>query len=76
MRRSLTAKNITLSETPDWRNLKALFENEAVVDMLKFGEKTEIGQRPETETHRADLWDIERLDRSGGVGEDAIEDDT
>lgn len=76
MRRSLTAKNITLSETPDRRNLKTLFENEAVVDMLKFVEKTETGQRPEAEAHRADLWDIERLDRSGRDGEDAIEDDT
>lgn len=44
--------------------------------MLKFVEKTEIGKRPEAEIHRADSWDIERLDRSGEEGEDASEDDT
>lgn len=76
MLRSLTAKDITLSETPDRRNLKILFDDKAVVDMLKFVEKTEVGKRPEAEIHRAGSWNIERLDLSGEEEKGAMEDDS
>jgi hypothetical protein len=51
MLQTLKAKDITLSETPDRRSLKILFEDKAVVEMLKFV-KMEIGKRPEAEIHR------------------------
>lgn len=63
--------NRTLSKTPDRRNLETLFEDKAIVDMLEFVEKTEIGKRPEAEIHRVDSWDITRLDRSSEEGQDA-----
>ena len=46
MIQKLSIKNIIISETPDQRNVKILFEDNATVDVLKFIEKTEVGKRP------------------------------
>lgn len=69
MIRKLRTKNITISETPDRRNVKILFEDNATVDVLEFIEKTEVGKRPVAESDEADSWDIERLDRGGNEEE-------
>jgi hypothetical protein len=74
MAQKLRAKDITITETPDQRNLKILFEDNAMVDMLEFVEKTEVGKRLEAETNRVDSWDIERLDRSADEEEREMDD--
>ena len=61
--RKLSTKDITISETPDQRNVKILFEDNATVNVLEFIEKTEVGKRPAAEFDETDSWDIERLDR-------------
>ena len=38
----LKARDIAISETPDRRNFKTLFKDNAIVDMLRFVENTEI----------------------------------
>jgi hypothetical protein len=63
MIRNLSTKNIAISETPDRRNLRILFGDNATVDVLEFIEKTEVGKKPALESNKADSWDIERLDR-------------
>jgi hypothetical protein len=73
MVKKLKAKHITVSETPDRRNLKILFADNAIVDMLEFVEKTEVGKRPGAENDKVDLWDVERLDKRDGEGEGAVE---
>jgi hypothetical protein len=73
MAKKLKAKDITVSETPDRRNLKILFPDNAIVDMLEFVEKTEVGKRPGAENDKVDLWDVERLDKRDGEGEGAVE---
>jgi hypothetical protein len=59
MVRKLRAKGITISETPDRRDLKILFEDNAIVDMLEFVEKTDVGKRPGADIKKVDSWDIE-----------------
>ena len=54
MLRSLEAKGITYSETPDRRNLKISFQIKAVVDILISVEKTGIGKITEAETRTVD----------------------
>lgn len=61
----LKARDIAVSETPDRRNLKILFGDNAIVDMLKFVENTEIGKRQGAGDDKIDSWDVERLDRRG-----------
>lgn len=67
----LKARDIAVSQTPDRRNLKTLFEDNAIVDMLKFVENTEVGKRQGAGDDRIDSWDVERLDRrdEDGFGE-------
>jgi ABC-type thiamine transport system ATPase subunit len=73
MVQKLKAKDMTVSETPDRRKLKILFTDNAIVDMLEFVEKTEVGKRPGAENDKVDLWDVERLDKRAGEGEGAVE---
>jgi hypothetical protein len=73
MVQKLKAKDMTVSETPDRRKLKTLFTDNAIVDMLEFVEKTEVGKRPGAENDKVDLWDVERLDKRDGEGEGAVE---
>jgi hypothetical protein len=72
MVRKLKAKEITVSETPDRRNLETLFADNAIVDMLEFVEKTEVGKRPGAENNKVDSWDIERLDQGNEEEEGAV----
>jgi hypothetical protein len=65
--------NITVGEAPDRRNLKILLTDNAIVDMLEFVEKTEVGKRPGAEKNKVDLWDVERLDKRDEEGEGAVE---
>jgi ribosomal protein S3AE len=39
----------------------------------EFVEKTEVGKRPGAENDKVDLWDVERLDKTDGEGEGAVE---
>jgi hypothetical protein len=43
MVQKLKAKDITVSETPDWRDLEILSRDNTIVDMLRFVEKTDMG---------------------------------
>jgi hypothetical protein len=63
MVQKLRAKDIIVSGIPDRRNLEILFRDNAIVEMLKFVEKTEVGKRPEVRDDKVDLWDVERLDQ-------------
>jgi hypothetical protein len=74
MVRSLRAKDITVSELRGRIDLRILFEDNAMVDMLGLLTNTEVGKRPTPETNKCDSWNIERLDRSGDEESGAIED--
>jgi hypothetical protein len=65
MIRKLRAKEVATSEITGRRNVRILFDDNAVVDVLEFIEKTEVGMRPAGVFDEADSWDIERLDRNG-----------
>jgi hypothetical protein len=65
MMQKLRDKEVTTNETTGRRNVKTLFGDNAVVDVLEFNEKTEVGKRPAGASDEADSWDIERLDRNG-----------
>jgi hypothetical protein len=71
--KKLKAKDITVSETPDWRDLEILFRDNAIVDMLRFVEKTDISEkRPGAGDDKVDSWDVERLDRRDEDGQKAM----
>jgi hypothetical protein len=65
MMQKLRDEEMTTNETTGPRNVKTLFGDNAVVDVLEFIEKTEVGMRPVGASDEADSWDIERLDRNG-----------
>ena len=69
----LKARDIAVSETPDRRNLKTLFEDNAIVDMRKFVENTEVGKRQGAGDDKVDSWDVERLDRTDEDGYGEVE---
>jgi hypothetical protein len=48
------AEDITVSETPDRRDLKFLIEDDAIVDMLEFVDKTEVGKRSGADNNKVD----------------------
>ena len=75
MIRKLNTKNVAISETPDRRNVRILFGDNATVDVLEFIEKTEVGKRPVAESDEADSWDIERLDRGGDKEGQEVDDE-
>jgi hypothetical protein len=65
-------KGQTPDGTSDQKNVKVLFEDNAIADMLEFVEKTEVGKRPGAVNNKVDSWDIERLDRRDEEGEGAV----
>jgi hypothetical protein len=65
MIRKLRDKEVATTETTGWRKVRTLFEDNAVVDVLEFIEKTEVGKGPAGAPDEADSWDIKRLDRNG-----------
>lgn len=50
----LKARDITVSEKPDRKHLKTLYENNVTVDMLKFVENTEVGKRQGADNDKID----------------------
>jgi methylmalonyl-CoA mutase N-terminal domain/subunit len=74
MVRKLKAKDITITKTRDRRDLKIQFEDNAIVGMLEFVEKTEAVKRSETETIKVDSWQVERLDQSADEDEGTVGD--
>jgi hypothetical protein len=54
MIRKLRAKEVATSETTGRRNVRILFNNNAVVDVLEFIKKTEVGKRPAGASDEAD----------------------
>ena len=75
MIRKLNTKNVAINETPDQRNVRTLFGDNATVDMLEFIEKTEVGKRLAVESDKADSWDVERLDRGENEERGVIDDE-
>lgn len=63
MLRELRAKKISISRR-DREDLKTLFGNGAIAEVLRFIDNTEVGTRLEKEGTSDDWWDIERLDQS------------
>jgi hypothetical protein len=72
MVQKLKAKDITVSETPDWRDLEILSRDNTIVDMLRFVEKTDMGKRPGAGDDKIDSWDVERLDQRDEDGPKAM----
>ena len=66
----------TKKKTPDRRNVGILFGEKATVDVLEFIEKTEVGKRLAEEADRADLWDVERLDRGENEERETVDDES
>jgi hypothetical protein len=64
MIRKLRDKEVATTATTGRRNVRTLFEDNAVVEVLEFIEKTEVGKRPAGAPDEADMWDIKRLDRN------------
>jgi hypothetical protein len=54
MIRKLSIKDITISETPDRKNFKVLFADDATVDVLEYIEKTEVGKSLAVGSHKVD----------------------
>jgi len=75
MIRKLNTRNIVISETPDRRDTRILFGDNATMDVLEFIEKTEVGKRLAVESDKADSWDIERLDRGENEEREAVDDE-
>ena len=65
MTRKLRDREVATIETTGRRNVKTLFEDNAVAEVLEFIERTEVGKEPAGALDEADSWDIERLDRDG-----------
>jgi hypothetical protein len=65
MIRELRDREVATTETTGRRDVRTLFEDNAVVEVLEFIGKTEVGKRPAGGSDEADPWNIERLDRNG-----------
>ena len=63
MLQRLRAKNVTITERRDRRDLEILFEQDATIDVLQYIESTEVGKKLPDGMDKCDSWDIERLDR-------------
>jgi hypothetical protein len=63
MLQRLRAKNVTITERRDRRDLETLFEQVATIEVLQYIESTEVGKKLPDGTNKCDSWDIERLDQ-------------
>jgi hypothetical protein len=63
MLQRLRAKDVTITERRDRRDLEILFEQVATIDVLQYIKSTEVGKKLPDGTDKCDSWDIERLDR-------------
>lgn len=73
MLRSLHAKEIPVNTRRNVIDLQILFGEEAITDVLRFIDETEVGTKPVGETNNNDSWDIERLDQSMEEGDVMLE---
>jgi hypothetical protein len=65
MLRKLKAKNVTITETRDRRDLETLFGQDATIDVLQYTESIEVGKKLPDDTNMYGSSDIEQLDRDG-----------
>ena len=63
MLQRLRAKNVTITERRDRRDLETLFKKIATIDVLQYIESAEVGKKLPGGTNKCDSWDIERLDQ-------------
>lgn len=63
MLRKLRVRKVSVSGRRDRADLKILFNDEAMTDVLQFSEDTEVGKKLAGEANDNDWWDVERLDR-------------
>jgi hypothetical protein len=73
MLRELRAKKVLISARRDQADLKTLFGAEAISEVLRFIDNTEVGRRLIKEGDSDDSWDIERLDRSADEEEARVD---
>lgn len=74
MLRKLGARNVSISGRRDRADLKTLFAEDAIVEVLQFIENTEVGMKLAGDANKSDSWDIERLDRSADEEDGTLED--
>jgi hypothetical protein len=65
MLRKLKAKNVTITEIRDRRDLETLFGQDATIDVLQYTESIEVGKKLPDDTNMYGSSDIEQLDRDG-----------
>jgi hypothetical protein len=68
MLQKLRIRRTTAGEIQEQTHLETLFGEAATIGVLRFIESTDVGKRLTDDTHKDDLWDVERLD-SNGEGE-------
>ena len=64
MLRKLRARKVSISGRRDQADLKTLFADEAIKEVLQFIDDTEVGKKPAGDANKNDSWDVERLDWS------------
>lgn len=64
MLQKLKIRRTTTGESQEQTHLETLFREAATREVLRFIESTEVGKRITNNTHKSDLWDVERLDSS------------
>jgi hypothetical protein len=56
---------VRVSDIRDRTDLKILFGEDAMIDVLRLVESTEVDKKLTDGTNKCDSWKIERLDRVG-----------
>lgn len=74
MLRELRAKKFSISGRRDRADLKTLFGDGAIAEVLRSIDNTEVAKRLTEQGNDGDTWDIERLDQGAGEEEMAEED--
>jgi len=64
MLRKLRAKKVAISGRREQADLRTLFADEAITEVLQFIGNTEVGKKLTGDANKNDSWDIERLGRS------------
>ncbi|KAM0724108.1 hypothetical protein Q7P37_000288 [Cladosporium fusiforme] len=75
MLRKLRARNVVISGRRHQADLKTLFADGAIKEVLQFIDDTEVGKKPAGDANKNDSWDIERLDRSADEEDTMLEDE-
>lgn len=74
MLRKLRARKLSISRRRNLADLKTMFANKTIIEVLQFIENTEVGKKPVGDANKNDSWDIERLDRSADEEDRMLED--